>query len=145
MSVVVWDGKILAADCQCESGGFAEKVQKVFELKTGHLLAFTGAYAVALELKMWFENGAESENWPDCQKHDDFCRMIVVAPNGEVFVYEDRPIPIPIEAPTAWGAGRDYAMGAMEMGADARKAVEVASKHNIFCGLGVDAFEIGEP
>lgn len=36
----------------------------------------------------------------------------------------------------------DYRPGALAMGADARRAVEVASKHVHTCGLGVDAFEL---
>jgi len=42
----------------------------------------------------------------------------------------------------AWGSGRDYAMGAMEMGADARRAVEVTNVHSTDCGFGVEAYDL---
>jgi hypothetical protein len=36
------------------------------------------------------------------------------------------------------GAGRDAAMGAMRMGADAKRAVEIANELCVGSGLGVD-------
>lgn len=41
----------------------------------------------------------------------------------------------------AWGSGRDFAMGAMEMGASAYRAVEVAIRHSTGCGYGIDLFD----
>jgi ATP-dependent protease HslVU (ClpYQ) peptidase subunit len=38
----------------------------------------------------------------------------------------------------AIGSGADYAMGAMAVGADAKRAVEVTSDLYCRCGLGVD-------
>lgn len=43
-----------------------------------------------------------------------------------------------VKAFHAIGSGRGEALGAMAMGADARRAVEIASRLNVGCGLGVD-------
>jgi ATP-dependent protease HslVU (ClpYQ) peptidase subunit len=42
----------------------------------------------------------------------------------------------------AWGSGRDFALGAMAMGATAREAVAVACRFNVYCGNGIDAFDL---
>lgn len=47
--------------------------------------------------------------------------------------------------PICYGEGRDFAYGALEMGANAIKAVEVASKYCISCGMGIDVLSFEEP
>jgi hypothetical protein len=42
------------------------------------------------------------------------------------------------------GAGRDAAMGALRMGADAKTAVEVANELCTACGLGVDTLRFDQ-
>ena len=42
----------------------------------------------------------------------------------------------------AWGSGRDFAMGAMQVGVDAVEAVRVANRHCVSCGNGIDHFDL---
>jgi hypothetical protein len=95
---------------------------------------------------------------PEFQKTDDWTRLIVVkvgnivqcdacfgvgSRSTSVFFFERVPYPlIPDSLCCAWGSGAEYAMAAMAMGADARKAVEIAGRFSITCGLGVDAFDV---
>ena len=144
MSVVAWDGKTLAADCQATCAGLATVSKKIY-LNETYIIAFTGDDDKGRELLAWYERGATVSEWPKSQDDKDrWTRLIVVQTNG-CFMYEQTPYPIPILSPfTAWGSGRDYAVGAMQAGLNAREAVEVANLHSIDCGFGVEAYGLGE-
>lgn len=142
MSVIAWDGKTLAADRQgtiCDTNVTVSKIRKSSD---GTILAWVDSHEGGMAMALWFEKGADPEMLPDTQNKDDWSRLITLLPNGQIFTYELQGIPLPILDPfAAWGAGRDFALGAMAMGADARKAVEIASKFNVYCGMGVEAFD----
>ncbi len=44
----------------------------------------------------------------------------------------------------AIGAGRDFALAALHLGHDARKAVEVACKLSVYCEVPVKAYEVSK-
>lgn len=145
MSVVVWDGKTIAADRQgqCADMKFTELKMRVGEGPDGQTVcAWTGCSARGKALAEWFFKGAAAAEWPEFQKDkDDWCRLIVATPQGCIF-YEHLPIPFQVhDATMAWGSGRDFAVGALAMGADARRAVEVACQHSTGCGFGVEAYD----
>lgn len=55
--------------------------------------------------------------------------------NGKVATYEGSLLsPIATKAPQAIGSGSDVAMGAMLAGADARTAVQIAAKIDVYTG-----------
>jgi ATP-dependent protease HslVU (ClpYQ) peptidase subunit len=144
MSVIVWDGKTLAADCQVSYGSTACKISKIRRLEDGTIIATTGTECAGGLMADWFERGADLSNYPECQKDkDDWSRLIVVLPNRQVFCYEKYPVVLRLkQIPMAWGSGQDFALGALAMGADARKAVEIASQFSTDCGFGIEAFDI---
>jgi len=141
MSVVVWDGKTLAADRQATLNNTKCQTRKITRLPSGDLLAWVGNSESGLALLKWYLSGADPETWPEVQKGDDWSRLIVVH-KGKVWEYEQTPVKIPLHQKFgAWGSGSDLAIGALAMGADAVQAVKIASKFNIYCGLGVDHYE----
>ena len=72
-----------------------------------------------------------------------FVAMIVISESGKCLEYTRWPLPIEIIDPFfAWGAGSDFAMGAMAAGANAREAVLIANKHENDCGMGIDYYHI---
>lgn len=143
MSVVAWDGRTLAADKQATSSSKIAVVTKIRRLTSGEVVAWTGSADCGLLMAKWYEDGADPEKWPDFQKDKDaWTRLIVASSTGAKF-YEQRLVAIPVEDKfMAWGAGQDFALGAMAMGADARRAVEVAIRYSDSCGCGVDSFEV---
>lgn len=144
MSVVVWDGKTLAADKQGTCGDLMKKTTKIKRAESGDLLAWVGTSEYGLVLAQWYENGCKPEDWPEFQKSDEWSRLIVVH-KGKAYEYETTPTRQPVETvPMAWGSGSDFALGALAMGADAAEAVRVASKYSVSCGFGVDAFRVLE-
>jgi hypothetical protein len=138
MSVVAWDGKILAADRQSNYGDTIRTTRKLWKLDSGEVIAIIGNIANGLLVKEWYENGAKQEAWPECQKTDEWAQFITASKDG-CFYYNSQPVRMKVLDPfCAWGVGRAAALGAMEMGADAIKAVEIASKYVSGCGRGCD-------
>jgi hypothetical protein len=146
MSVIVWDGKTLAADKQgtnCEMRFTECKMAVKFTEHGLVACAWTGTASYGRELAQWYFDGAVKEKWPEFQKDkDDWCRLIVADADGCQF-YEMTPFPMIVHDPyMAWGSGRDFAMGALAMGADAITAVEVACKFSTGCGYGVESHDM---
>ncbi len=141
MSIIAWDGKILAADRQGVNHDLAVEAKKITNIDNA-IAAWTGDLAAGPILIDWYTSGAKQEDWPDFQKSEDWSRLIIATKNM-VTVYERIPYPIEIkEKFMAWGSGRDYAIGAMAAGASAADAVLIANKYCITCGLGFDALEV---
>jgi hypothetical protein len=145
MTCIAWDGKTLAADRQTTAGGLKGIGHKIVPLPSGEYLAHFGCTDRALELTEWYSSGADPENFPPTPDDDgEKAGLIVVSPCGTVkFFYGDKPFALPVyEKFYAWGCGNELAIGAMAAGADAYKAVQIASEHNCYCGGGVDAYLI---
>ena len=89
----------------------------------------------------WYRQGHKKEEWPDFQKTDSWT-ILIVAKDGKCVEYEQDPIAIPTEDEfIAWGNGRQFAIGALAMGANSVEAVEITSHHCSGCGRGVDSFD----
>jgi ATP-dependent protease HslVU (ClpYQ) peptidase subunit len=135
MSVVVWDGITLAADRQATSGEMRVTTRKIKRLSDGSLAGWTGASEYGQLLVEWYERGQDRDKWPAFQRTDKWARLIVVRQDGVVLEFEQEPIAQPVlDVPMAWGSGRDIAIGALEMGATAIQAVEIACRYNVYCG-----------
>lgn len=144
MSVVAWDGKTLAADRAASCAGLVFPSRKIWRLDCGTVVATTGAAEVGLALLRWFKEGRKRELWPAIQSDkEQWSRLIFATPEGNCYWYEMLPEKQTVESDfDAWGAGRDFALGALAMGADARTAVRVASQFSDSCGHGVEAFDL---
>ena len=129
------------------SCGMRTVVSKIKKLSSGVILAWAGDQEQGLVLAHWYENGSDPDKWPAFQRNTghDWTRLIVVEDNRWIYTYEKEPekqlLPLANGKFMAWGSGRDYAMGAMAMRADAVKAVLIASEYDIYCGFGYEAFE----
>ena len=143
MSVVAWDGRTLAADKQATHASKICVCTKIRRLDTGEVLAWTGAMGPGLAMAKWYENGADLEKWPKSQENkDDWSRLIVASAAG-VITYEQYPVALPCEDRfMAWGAGCDFAVGAMAYGASAESAVQIAIRFSDGCGCGIDVFTV---
>lgn len=144
MSVIAWDGRVLAADRQVTIGSLSTTGKKLVEWE-GSAIAWTGDMAAGLVMLAWWKAGADFDKYPPSQLTDDWSRLIVANKDG-VVMYERLPAAIEcLDQFMAWGSGRDFALGAMDMGADARIAVGVASNFSNDCGMGVDYVVVNKP
>lgn len=142
MSVVVWDGKTIAADRRQCCGALRSETSKMCKLPNGEVLAWTGTQERGLALADWYRDGASPAKWPSFQSDDDWVRLIVASCEG-AFFYEQLPIrQMVIDPFGAWGEGRDFAYGALGMGATARQAVEVTARFCVSVGDGIEAYDL---
>lgn len=145
MTVIAWDGKTLAADKQATEGGIRQVTTKIKLITKGrfkaHMIAGAGLTSQANMLMAWFEAGAEPSTFPKYQEVDDLsAALLVITPDKEILRFDVNPIPTVFYDKTyALGSGREVAIGAMAMGANAVQAVEVASHFCSGCGMGVDS------
>lgn len=144
MSIIVWDGKTLAADKQATHSDLKRRVTKIRRIR-GHLVGVSGDWDRAQELLQWFEQGADVEKIPSFQKTaDDYVGMLVITPDRRVLKYERTHVPMEYSEEDCYcmGSGRDYAYGALFMGANAESAVRAAITFASSCGMGVDTLTL---
>lgn len=143
MTIIAWDGKTLAADRRATINGTVLSVTKIRKIGDS-LVGCAGDLDVAQTMFKWFEDGKDPQKFPECQKDKDkWASMLEISKDGKIFRYEREAYPYLVEEPFfAVGSGMDVALGALSMGGDAVKAVEIASKHLSCCGNGVDTLSL---
>jgi hypothetical protein len=105
------------------------------------VLTGVGNMTLVLAMRNWYVAGRDASKFPTEQTLPDrWCEFIVATPDG-LFRYERSPIPIEHgKNKCAFGYGKDFAYGALAMGATAEQAVSIANKFSPHCGMGVDVF-----
>ena len=143
MSVIVWDGVSLAVDNGATDGFSMWEAEKVWVHK-GKFLTGAGTVSSILEMREWYKNGASPLSFPSTQRVlDTMCNFIVVDKTG-LHRYEQTHIPIDHGFKIcAFGQGKDFAYGALAMGATAEQAATIANKFSIHCGMGVSTYVMG--
>lgn len=145
MTIIVWDGKTLAADKQTNDGNQKIKCTKIFKYNN-HLIGGAGNAALLECIFDWFKDGADKDNFPEniTVDSDDDCHLLVITPEGKIMTYENSAIPQDYTENKvfALGCGSPYAYAAMSMGADAYRAVEVTCEHDSTCGMGIDTLTL---
>lgn len=139
MSVIVWDGKTLAADRQSNYGECTQPATKIFRAENGNLLGCVGSYHVCRALVSWYNNGCPKDDHPNKGlSYEDDGVLIAITPKG-IDVFAGTQPPYRHEHKTiAYGSGMPYALAALAAGAKAQKAVEITNELCSSCGLGVD-------
>lgn len=139
MSVIAWDGRFLVADRMCTTSGYTWLTDKLI-LKGDIAYAISGYAHIFEPLIAWHEGKGK---WPAEQATPEWSRLIVVRHGGELRWTENveggwMRTPQPY---MAFGAGRDFALGAMFQGANAEEAVLAASALCDSCGLGLTIYD----
>lgn len=146
MTVIAWDGTTLAADKRGDYSGAALTVTKLHRVDRDRIAAVSGCGSHGMAVLQWLRDGADIAKYPPpCG--DDRALVVVVHRDGTVLSYEGHGYCVSLTeaTPLAMGAGRDFAMGALAMGADARQAVEITNRFSMYCGNGVDTMRFEEP
>lgn len=159
MTTIVWDGRYLAADRQVTAGGENARYKRTPETKlylvhdhrflgigpgsTNGVSVVAGAgnqYDVVC-FRHWLENGG------DYPILGEDTVILVLDPTGKMERFYDttKKVAMTTTAPHTLGAeGAAFAFGALDMGANAMKAVEIASKRCLFTGDGIDFVDVQE-
>lgn len=142
MTVIAWDGQMVAADRQAHDGNIVRPVRKILYSPKEHgvILGYCGTIELGEKLTDWYLAGEKEEEWPEkLQLDDNWWSELIIAKRDMVITYGQVCTPLRISLPFfAWGSGRQVAIGAMAAGKTAAEAVEIACKHCDSCGLGVD-------
>jgi ATP-dependent protease HslVU (ClpYQ) peptidase subunit len=140
MTIIVWDGKTLAADRQATCGNLARSMRKIS--RYGDILIGGAGTRSAVDAVMnWVLKGCVAQDFPKLSSvpAERDVSLWVINKNGTIRKFEDSPFPMVYDDNVfAEGSGRDFAYGAMAMGANAIQAVEIACRFDVTCGGGVD-------
>lgn len=134
MTTIAIDGVSIAADGRRSWGSevMSDDTAKIMlSDDRGHLFACAGTGAMFPWLIDWYANqDADPSKVPKCGDGLDW-DLIVIGNRGVEVFNQKCPyaimIPFPLRRPLAFGAGGDYAIGAMLAGASARRAVELVA------------------
>jgi ATP-dependent protease HslVU (ClpYQ) peptidase subunit len=141
VTVIAYDGKILAADKLATNGGQRLTVTKIRRVPTG-LIGTSGDVHVTRALAVWADKGFKKRDFPS-EARGDGSHLLFIKEDGTVLLYCGSAHPVELEDRfVAIGSGRDYAMAAMHLGHDARTAVQVACDLDAYCGAGITTLEL---
>ncbi len=138
MTVIAWDGTTLAADKQRTVNGRKLTGTKIHRIRKC-LVGVTGDSDQSASLLAWFEDGEDPATYPVSFNANDWPQLIVIRPGADVGIYTRTPHIVVIEDRfVAFGSGAEYALATMGLGFDAVRAVEIASRFDVHCGMGID-------
>lgn len=145
MTTIAWDGRTLAADRCSWSGGCRRSVRKVFKVTAPdgrrYLVAFAGYGNFCLTVLAWMRGrGARPEprEYFEAKDLNQQC-AVVIDGKGRVWSLGNELVYCRMqERMFATGAGQEFAWGALEAGATAKRAVQIAAKRSDYAGFGVD-------
>lgn len=145
MSVVVWDGKTLAADRACFRSGVVTEMSKM-ESNDDFVAGFVGRVGPGRALARWAINGRKPEEYDDEWRENEV--ILVDRRTGEAWVYDGQWMGHTLPAHAAIGetAASAAALALVIAGHDARDAVDLLVKCGRFDGVGFgsDAVEIAD-
>lgn len=145
MTVIAWDGKILAADMQITSNTTVSITTKIKLVETRscdkYLIGVTGSIGDLQAFCHWFTSENDSEKYPK-NFIDDSAAAIVINEAGEINLYETTPFGTLLQTKTfAIGSGKQFAMAAMYYGKSAIEGVHLACQFDAYCGQGIDTLK----
>jgi hypothetical protein len=145
MTTIAFDGRYVAADTLMTfgNGSINQLPARKLVVRDGHVFASTGRIINGLRdrfVDWWFTpaiTGAERSTMPDHGAADAATvgSLIIVLPDLRCgCVSYTQPDFLETGPISAWGSGEDYALGAIEAGANAMEAVLIAMRHDINTG-----------
>jgi len=147
MTVIAWDGEVLATDTQCTMGNAKYQSPKAWYESVGGqacIISGVGTLKNIHRHKEWLiknKNG-DGVSFPYADLHHHYYQFILVTKEG-LLRYEGTPYPIVhgVNA-CAFGEASDFAYGALAMGATAIEAVKVAIQYSHQCGGNVESYSL---
>ena len=141
--IAIGEDEIAADGLMCFSQERQRTNFKKIIVLNGTIYMLTGKSAIFQHLIEWHRVGAQASDVPPMDKDENWNLMIM--DECGLNHYSNRsPYPEPLEVPTAFGCGCEYALGAMKAGASPRRAVEIACELNVFCGGEIQVVNIAE-
>jgi hypothetical protein len=146
MTIIVFDGVTLAADRLAVCSNLKRNMTKIW--RHGDIMFGGAGVRTNIEaMRNWVLGGCDPAKFPKLQKNEHQTDAFwVINRNGVIRKFEDEPFALEYtDTIFAEGGGRDFAYGAMAMGATAVQAVEIANRYDLYCGGGVDSLSFNDP
>lgn len=146
MTVLVWDGISLATDRQANDGSAkweSDKAWYVSDKNTGKVCIVSGVGLLddIIKLREWYREGALPKAFPELTKKSS--QLIVIHRDTGLWLYDGVPHPVHYGHNLhAFGHGKDFAYGALAMGATAKEAVDACNVYSLHCGKGVGIYNL---
>lgn len=132
MTVIAYRDGVMAADSRV-TGNFITAGIKLHR-KNGKIIGFAGDLHQALVFIDWYFDNKQRK--PDLSNENDWVALVASPDGVEEWNHSLRPFKV-MDSFYAIGSGAEVAIGAMEAGASAKKAAEIACKRADGCGLPV--------
>lgn len=145
MTVLVWDGHTLATDRQANDGSAKWEADKAWYITDPvdnkiAIVSGVGILEDILKMREWYKQGATQESFPELHGKS---QLIVVRRETGLWVYESVPHPVHYGFnPHAFGHGKDFAYGALAMGASAKEAVDASNMFCLHTGKGIGVYNL---
>lgn len=143
MTTIAYRAGILAADSQGtdDDHGGRTKTTKIFKIRDC-IAAFAGDVAEGHVFMKWLRKGKPEDEKPTFDK-DEF-EGVTLDANG-LWFWDWNFIPVPLEDEfCAIGSGAAFAIGAMEAGASAIEAVEIAIRRDTGSGGKIVSYAVAD-
>ena len=145
MTVIAWDGEVLAADKMASNGNNLRTVTKIYKVPQG-ICGMAGEFWHGLEMLNWFEDGMVPDEFPKCSGDDgDGSHILLITHEKQIITFHPKCRgygEVFEEEQFAIGSGAEYATTAMYLGYSAVEAVEVACELSPGCGVGIDTLRL---
>jgi ATP-dependent protease HslVU (ClpYQ) peptidase subunit len=130
MTTIACDGNSMAGDGMVCCGGtvHGRNFVKVRQIGDGRIVGFTGSAYDIEPFCAWLSDGGDRPTLSE-----EF-EALVLDPKGECRAYSDKCESIIEELPTACGSGKEFALAAMDAGAEPSEAVEIAAQRSLGTG-----------
>jgi hypothetical protein len=139
MTVIVFDGSTCAVDSGAASETTVFRVRK-FWTRSDQLITGAGDTAHVVAMAEWYLAGAKVEDFPPMVRAMRDAELIVIDSQG-VRRYEAAPYAVDHgNTKCAFGGGRDFAYGALAMGATAAEAARIACEFSPVCAEPIHTF-----
>ena len=147
MTTIAWDGRAMSADRQMTDRNTAlqvvrSKLRRITYEGKPALAAGAGTSVYIAAVIDWLAKGQPADSKPEMPTTPDSFTVIVATEAG-LFEYIDSLRPLALgQIKWAIGTGSEFALGAMDAGASAKRAVQIACVRDINSGLGIDTITL---
>ena len=139
MTVIVFDGDTCAVDSGAASETTMFRVRK-FWMISDQLITGAGETSHVVAMAEWYLAGAQPQNFPPMIHLKRDAELVVIDGKG-VRRYEASPYAVDHgNSKCAFGGGRDFAYGALAMGASATEAAGIACMFSPVCAEPIHTF-----
>lgn len=145
MTIIAFDHRYVVADSMATQGTIRNlrPAEKII-VRENVAFAMSGSVPLFEPMIDWYLSGHKPEGMPKLSDDDHHSTLFVFRDGCATFYKTELPYGETYEPPMAWGVGADIAIGAIDAGANVRKAVEIAIAGSVWLGGPVQVIDLHE-